>query len=178
MEQPMKLDADDRLEYKNGHCRVRIYRHHHPLPQSSPTAVVLVTNWDRETPLLGGAERALAVAIQDAYRIEIFGAERTALIVRCDALVWTINGHVLCETWDRLTIDVGTSRSEMSRADVVRLTGHPLNDPITQYVNPIDHLRTLGVEVPEEHQAEVLQEFADIARDMDAIPPEWTGGDC
>lgn len=173
MDQMIKLDVDDRLEYERGYCRLRIYRHQPPVPLLGPAAVVLVTEWHYEPNFLGGEERRLAGAIQDAYGVPIYDADRTAFIVRYNSLLPTPNGHVPCETWDRLDVGVGTSRWDMSRAEVVKLIGHPLNEPIEAYHDPLEWIKGQGIEIPEEEKGQVLQEIADIAAEHGYPGPTW-----
>jgi hypothetical protein len=105
-----------------GTFRLRQYQHH----LSEQPDVVLVTDWQGRHDV-----GALVTEIQlnvgiclDRYRDD----HATLIVHSPNTMVWTSNGHVRCETWDRYQVGHGICRTTMSREQVVALIGQELSD--------------------------------------------------
>jgi hypothetical protein len=124
VERPVALILDtvhESVQHQLGTFRLRHYQHH----QLEQPDVVLVTNWRGDHDVA-----ALVREIQN-YDGMCFYRDRddnSILIVHSpNTMIWTSNGHVRCETWDRYKVGHGIALTSISRRQVVELIGHELD---------------------------------------------------
>jgi hypothetical protein len=123
VERPVALILDtvhESVQRHVGTFRLRHFQHR----QLEQPDIVLVTDWrgDHDVDSL-----VREIRNHDGMSFYHGRQDNDILIVHSPhTMIWTNNGHVRCETWNRYDIGHGISRTSLSREQVVELIGHEL----------------------------------------------------